>query len=54
MLRDRVVDDPPRLRSSVRSLLALDFDMLVVGDGVSIPAGAQRALEALVRSLPPD
>jgi glyoxylase-like metal-dependent hydrolase (beta-lactamase superfamily II) len=51
---DRVVDDPPRLRSSVRGLLALDFDALIVGDGVSIPSGAHQALQALVRSLPPE
>jgi glyoxylase-like metal-dependent hydrolase (beta-lactamase superfamily II) len=54
LLPDRVVDDPPRLRASVRRLLALDFDALVVGDGVSIPSGAREALQALVRSLPPE
>jgi glyoxylase-like metal-dependent hydrolase (beta-lactamase superfamily II) len=54
LLPDRVVDDPPRLRSSVRQLLALEFDTLVVGDGVSIPSGARQALQALVRSLPPE
>jgi glyoxylase-like metal-dependent hydrolase (beta-lactamase superfamily II) len=54
LLPDRVVDDPQRLRSSVRSLLALDFDALVVGDGASLPSGAHEALQALVRSLPPE
>jgi glyoxylase-like metal-dependent hydrolase (beta-lactamase superfamily II) len=52
LLPDRVIDDPPRLRSSVRQLLALDFDALIVGDGVSIPSGAREALQELVRSLP--
>jgi hypothetical protein len=33
-LPDKVVDDPPRLRDSARQLLALDFDILLVGDGV--------------------
>jgi len=51
LLADRVVDDPARLRSSVRSLLALDFDAILVGDGVSIQAGAHQALQALVNSL---
>jgi glyoxylase-like metal-dependent hydrolase (beta-lactamase superfamily II) len=54
LLRDAVVDDPPGLRASVRRLLALDFDALVVGDGVSIPSGAHAALEELVESLPPE
>jgi len=54
LLPDRVVDDPPRLRRSVRGLLALDFDALIVGDGVSLPSGARQALQALVRSLPPE
>jgi len=51
LLADRVVDDPARLRSSVRSLLALDFDAILVGDGVSIQSGAHQALQALVNSL---
>ena len=54
LLPDRVIDDPARLRSSVRQLLALDFDALIVGDGVSIPYGAHEALQELVRSLPPE
>jgi glyoxylase-like metal-dependent hydrolase (beta-lactamase superfamily II) len=52
LLSDRVVDDPPGLRASVRRLLELDFDALVVGDGVSIPSGAREALRELVQSLP--
>jgi uncharacterized protein YndB with AHSA1/START domain len=34
-------DDPPRLRGSVRALLALEFDPLIVGDGISILQGAR-------------
>jgi glyoxylase-like metal-dependent hydrolase (beta-lactamase superfamily II) len=48
LLPDRVVDDPAELRRSVRSLVALDFDVLVVGDGVSILHGAKQRLEELV------
>ena len=54
LLPDRVVDDPARLRASVRRLLDLEFDALIVGDGASIPSGARQALQALVRSLPPE
>jgi glyoxylase-like metal-dependent hydrolase (beta-lactamase superfamily II) len=32
LLREKVMDDPARLRESVRRLLALDFDALLVGD----------------------
>jgi glyoxylase-like metal-dependent hydrolase (beta-lactamase superfamily II) len=49
-LRDKVVDDPPLLRASVRALLALDFDTLLVGDGVSIIGGAKERLRALCES----
>lgn len=54
LLPDRVVEDPARLRASVRRLLDLDFDALIVGDGASIPSGAREALQALVRTLPPE
>jgi hypothetical protein len=47
-LPDKVVDDPPRLRDSARQLLALDFDILLVGDGVPILAGAKERLRELV------
>ena len=36
LLPEKVVDDPARLRESVRSLLALDFDILLPGDGEPI------------------
>lgn len=48
LLRERVMDDPAQLRASVRALRALDFDALLVGDGVPILAGAKAQLEQLV------
>ncbi len=48
LLREQVLDDPPRLRNSVRQLLALDFDTLLTGDGEPILAGAARKLRELV------
>jgi glyoxylase-like metal-dependent hydrolase (beta-lactamase superfamily II) len=46
-LREKVMDDPPRLRASVRALLALDFDTLLVGDGVSIVGDAKECVRTL-------
>ncbi len=54
LLRDRVLDDPALLRRSVRRLLALDFDALLVGDGVPILQGPRERLRALVASFPAD
>jgi len=54
LLRERVMDDPAGLRASVRSLLELDFDALVVGDGVPIRAGGHDRLQELVASFPVD
>jgi glyoxylase-like metal-dependent hydrolase (beta-lactamase superfamily II) len=51
LLREQVMDDPPRLRGSVRQLLALDFDMLLVGDGAPILTGANGRLRELVQTL---
>jgi glyoxylase-like metal-dependent hydrolase (beta-lactamase superfamily II) len=48
LLRDKVMDDPARLRQSVRKLLELEFDALLVGDGVSILQGAKSRLKELV------
>ncbi len=48
LLRESVMDDPRRLRDSVRSLLALDFDTLLVGDGMPILHGAKERLKELV------
>ncbi len=52
LLAAGAVDDPTRLRSSVEALLALDFDTLLVGDGVSILGGAHQRLEELVARFP--
>jgi glyoxylase-like metal-dependent hydrolase (beta-lactamase superfamily II) len=50
LLRDKVMDDPTGLRASVRALLDLDFDTLLVGDGVPILSGAKQRLAQLVAS----
>ena len=52
LLREQVMDEPARLRESVRGLLALDFDSLLVGDGVPILSGARERLRELVASFP--
>jgi glyoxylase-like metal-dependent hydrolase (beta-lactamase superfamily II) len=51
ILPERVIDDPADLRASVARLLELDFDALLVGDGVSIRAGAKERLTELVASF---
>jgi hypothetical protein len=48
------MDDPRGLRASVRTLLELDFDAVLVGDGVSIGEGGRERLQELVASFPPD
>jgi len=53
LLRERVMDDPARLRRSVQQLLALDFDTILVGDGVSIVENAKHQLRELVNSFRP-
>ena len=52
LLPEKVVDDPARLRQSVRSLLALDFDILLPGDGAPILQGAKERLRELVNTFP--
>ena len=52
LLREKVMDDPARLRTSVTHLLELDFDTLLFGDGVPILDGAHARLEALVATFP--
>ncbi len=52
LLREAVMDDPPQLRESVRNLLELDFDTLLVGDGEPILEGAKVRLKELVESFP--
>jgi glyoxylase-like metal-dependent hydrolase (beta-lactamase superfamily II) len=51
LLSDKVVDDPPRFRESARGLLALDFDALLVGDGVPILQSAKERLRELVETF---
>ena len=51
LLREQVMDDPAGLRESVRGLLAIDFDTLLVGDGVSILSGARDRLRELVATF---
>lgn len=51
LLRESAMDDPARLRRSVQQLLALDFDSILVGDGVSIIGGAKQRLRELVDSF---
>ena len=51
LLRERVMDDPARLRRSVTQLLALDFDTILVGDGVSVVGDAKQRLQELVDSF---
>jgi glyoxylase-like metal-dependent hydrolase (beta-lactamase superfamily II) len=53
LLREQVMDDPARLRASVRALAALDVDVLLVGDGVPILAEAAARLRELVATFPP-
>ncbi len=52
LLREKVMDDPARLRASVARWLALELEALVVGDGVSILQGAGPVLKELVRTFP--
>lgn len=52
LLRESVMDDPERLRQSVRELLAVDFDILLVGDGEPILKGAKERLAELIATFP--
>lgn len=51
LLREKVMDDPPRLRQSVAALAKLDFDALLVGDGVPILRDAKARLAELVQTF---
>lgn len=52
LLPETVLDDPGRLRRSLRRIAAeLDFDALLLCDGEPIPAAGRRALEALVATF---
>jgi glyoxylase-like metal-dependent hydrolase (beta-lactamase superfamily II) len=52
LLREKVMDDPARLRQSVRNLLELDFDTLLFGDGTPILTDARARLAELVATFP--
>jgi glyoxylase-like metal-dependent hydrolase (beta-lactamase superfamily II) len=52
LLREKVIDDLPRLRSSLRNLLELDFDALLFGDGTPILHDAKAQLRRLVETFP--
>jgi len=52
LLREQVIDDLPRLRRSLRNLLELDFDALLVGDGAPILHDAKARLSELVARFP--
>ncbi len=52
LLPERVMDDPPLLRRSVRQLLLLDFDTVLVGDGVPVLEGARTRLQGLIAGFP--
>ena len=52
LLPEKVVDDPARLRESVRSLLTLDFEVLLPGDGAAILQGARERLRELTGTFP--
>ena len=53
LLREKVMDDPARLRRSVLALAALDFDTLLVGDGTPILREAKACLLELVQTFGP-
>jgi glyoxylase-like metal-dependent hydrolase (beta-lactamase superfamily II) len=53
LLREGVMDDPARMRRSVQQLLELEFDTILVGDGVSVIGDAKQRLRELVASFKP-
>ena len=52
LLREKVLDEPARLRESVRQLLSVDFDTLLVGDGECVLHDARERLRELVDTFP--
>jgi glyoxylase-like metal-dependent hydrolase (beta-lactamase superfamily II) len=52
LLREKVIDDLPRLRRSVINLLDLDFDALLFGDGTPILRDAKARLAELIETFP--
>jgi glyoxylase-like metal-dependent hydrolase (beta-lactamase superfamily II) len=51
LLPEKVIDDFAQLQESLRGLLALDFDTLLLGDGVSILSQAKARLAELVATF---
>ena len=52
LLPERVMDDPARLRTSVRAFLDLDFDTLLVGDGEALLRDAKVRVKELGETFP--
>ncbi|HYR96479.1 MAG TPA: MBL fold metallo-hydrolase [Candidatus Binatus sp.] len=52
LLREKVIDDVPRLRASVEALSALEVEVLLPGDGEPILRGAHARLEELIATFP--
>ena len=53
LLREKVIDDLPRLRASVEALAALEIETLLPGDGEPILRDAHARLEELIATFPP-
>jgi glyoxylase-like metal-dependent hydrolase (beta-lactamase superfamily II) len=51
ILRAAVIDDMQRLQASIRELLKLDFDILLVGDGVPIMREARARVSELAATF---
>ena len=51
LLPEKVIDDPATLRASLRALAAVDFDVLLLGDGAALTTGGRAALSTLVASF---
>ena len=51
LVAEKVMDDPAGLRRSLRRLLELDFDTLLMGDGVSILGDAKERLRELTETF---
>lgn len=49
-----MTDDPPLLRASVPRGLELDFEAILVGDGLAILESARERLRELVARFPPE
>ena len=46
-----MIDDPVQLKQSLQTVLALDFDTLLMGDGSSIVSHGKDRLNELVASF---